>query len=147
MGCTSSRSQVVATNAIRHEERPVVSDGQKRDVNNNDGNANIPVKTDNESQTQNDNELSQSKDVQLEGKIDGSDSREDQDPNIVVAKKEDNVGLSSQPSPHHSSEDESQLTKKTEKLIEKTGKYQLFSSVDEFRDVDQHALQVDFLYY
>ena len=144
MGCTSSKSQVIVTNVSRIEERPSALHGKETDINNNDEKASISMKTHDESQVQNDIELSQTKDDQLEG-----DSRENQDPTFVVAEKEDDIGLnlSSQPSPHHNSKDGSQPLQKTKNQIEKTGKYRLYSSVDEFRDVDQHALQVGFLYY
>ena len=65
----------------------------------------------------------------------------------IVAENEEEVGLrlSSRRSLHSDSIEDSKIVQTVEASVSKKGKYQLFSSVDDFKDVDFHALHVCFL--
>ena len=186
MGCTSSKSTVVATNIRRNSEKPSTLAGKTKDANNNDAGpdpravdeiSNSQKNLGNEVLRNKDSIVSESKRIEVsesqrrsedEGlekhEDDGvedirhsKDDTKDQSKNnqlqtdtgkngsslLIVAENEKNAGLSLSSSSHDSNE-KSKIVHGEEKLVKKIGKFQLFSSVDEFKDVDLHALQVGY---
>ena len=63
---------------------------------------------------------------------------------LIVAETEASLGLetSSRPSTYNERNEDSKPLQDSVSPVEKTGKYKLFSSIDDFKDVDLHALQV-----
>ena len=186
MGCTSSKSTVVATNVRRNSEKPSTLAGKTRDANNNEADPHPRAFDEvSDSQKNEDNEVprnkgrraseskrievsdsqrkkeyeslekqeyddiedkrqrhskdainDQSKDNQIE-----TDCGKDGSSLLIVAENEENAGLRLSSSSHDNN-DKTKILRGEEKSVKKIGKFQLFSSVQEFKDVDLHALQV-----